>query len=66
MNIDQENTVRALKDATPIVNSKWCFWGFHTWEQWSKPYQPNKNSSRMIQHAYCVCCNVVKTKKVPV
>ena len=59
-----ENTARILKDEKPLVTSFWCRFGWHTWEQWSKPYAPNKGSDKHIQTAQCACCNVTKVIKV--
>jgi len=63
MNIEHENTVRALADRPLIQRSPWCNFGIHTWEQWSKPYIP-KGDHKNIQHRYCASCNKVILRKV--
>lgn len=59
-----ENTARILKNERPLVTSFWCRFGWHTWEKWCKPYQPNKGSDKHIQTKTCACCNKVTIKKV--
>jgi hypothetical protein len=63
MNIDQENTLRALKDEPLIVNSWLCRWGWHRWTQWSEVYLP-KGGNANVQHAHCACCNKMRVHKV--
>jgi hypothetical protein len=64
MNIDEENTFRALKDQAPIATSRWCFFGIHTWERWGKAYKPKQNSSKHIQTRHCVHCNKLDVQEV--
>ena len=59
-----ENTARILKDEIPLVTSFLCRFGWHTWEQWSKAYQPNKNNDKYIQTKTCACCNKMIVRKV--
>lgn len=65
MNIDQENTIRALKDETLIATRLWCKFGFHVWERWSDPYVP-KGGYKTIQHRYCVCCHNADVRQVKI
>lgn len=65
MNIEHENTKRALAEQPLLQKSKWCNLGIHTWEQWSQPYTP-KGASQSIQHRYCASCNKVEGKWVSV
>ena len=63
MNIDQENTWRALQDEVPLVTSWLCRFGWHRWSQWSEVYLP-KNGANNIQHSHCDCCNKMRIHKV--
>jgi len=63
--IEQENTFRALKDEPLLMKSNLCRFGWHQWQQWSKPYIP-KGSSINIQHRYCDSCGTVKIKQLKV
>lgn len=63
MNIEHENTIRALRDEMPLVTSRWCAWGIHQWEQWSKVYVP-KGGYKNVQHAYCARCNRIRVRQV--
>ena len=68
MNIEHENTVRALKDESPLVNSVWCRFGIHRWTQWNKGQWIKDKDYSSIQHYVlnkrCVHCNTLKIKKV--
>lgn len=64
MNVEEENTYRALRDEQPLITSRWCSFGIHKWEKWSKPYQHDKSKATLIQHSYCACCNLIRAKKV--
>ena len=66
MNIALENTARALRDETLLMKSRWCKLGFHTWEQWSKPYLPKNSTSGSIQHRYCASCNKAEAHRVDI
>ena len=59
-----ENTARILKEQPPLVTSRWCLFGIHTWEKWGKAYTPVKNNSRHVQTRHCACCNQVQVKEV--
>lgn len=63
MNIEHENTIRALRDEQPLITNRWCHWGFHRWEQWSHAYIP-KGGYKNLQHAYCACCNKMRVRTV--
>lgn len=61
---EAENTARILKEQPLLVTSRWCYFGFHKWERWSKAYKPVKSDSRHIQTRQCACCNQVQVKEV--
>ena len=63
MNIEAENTFRALKDDPLLITSWLCRFGWHRWTQWSEVYLP-KNGTNNIQHAHCDCCNKMRVHKV--
>jgi hypothetical protein len=63
MNIEKENTFRALKDEPLLITSLLCRFGWHRWTQWSDVYLP-KNASTNIQDAHCGCCNKMRIHKV--
>lgn len=59
MDVEKENTFRALKDEDLIGTSRWCSFGFHKWTMWN-----NGNAQRnvygdtyLIQQRICVHCN---------
>jgi hypothetical protein len=61
---EAENTARLLKDENPLVTSRWCYIGLHSWEQWGKAYAPNKNKWTHIQTRHCVHCNKIEVQRV--
>lgn len=63
MNVEKENTFRALKDDPLLVSSWLCRFGWHYWTQWSEVYVP-KNGQYNFQHAHCGYCNKMKVRKV--
>lgn len=65
MNIEHENTVRALKDQGPIVERWQCRVGFHRWLKWS---DIEKKSSNLYayQRRYCADCNHGESRKLKV
>lgn len=64
MDVEKENTFRALKDEALLVTSILCRFGWHQWEQWSAPYLPGKNGERNIQHRYCHHCNKASIRQI--
>jgi hypothetical protein len=62
MNIEHENTVRTLADRPLIQKSAWCNFGFHLWEQWSRPYIP-EGGTYNVQHRYCANCNKLEARR---
>lgn len=63
MNVAKENTFRALKDQTLLIDSWLCRFGWHTWEKWSRPYIP-KGGQFNLQDSTCACCNKVRVRKL--
>ncbi len=63
MNIEKENTFRALKDEPLLIESWLCRFGWHRWEKWSNPYIP-KGGSNNLQTSSCACCNKVRVYSV--
>ena len=59
MNVDQENTFRALQDKDLIVTSWLCRWGFHKWTKWNndQQYKDLYGAKFVIQRRHCVHCN---------
>ena len=63
MNVSKENTFRALKDETLIVDSWLCRVGWHRWEVWSRPYIPNGGKYN-LQDSSCACCGMIRVRKL--
>lgn len=63
--VDEENTLRTLKDQTLLVSSPWCAFGIHQWEQWGKAFKPmEKTSNRYVQTRHCARCNKMDVSEV--
>lgn len=65
MDVNEENTWRALQDKTPLVESRWCQWGFHKWTKWvtlqeEKVFVAVYLGSRLHQRRECVSCGDVE------
>ena len=56
MNVEKENTWRALQDEPLLITSWLCRFRWHRWSQWSDPYIPN-NGNHNIQVSHCVHCD---------
>jgi hypothetical protein len=58
MNIDHENTVRALRGDAPIATHQWwCRLGLHTWLMWTEPKMTRRGVYNYIeQYRACACC----------
>lgn len=58
MNIDQENTMRALKDQELLATHQWwCRFGIHTWEKFKPPVKTRRGAYDYIeQYRICACC----------
>lgn len=67
MNVEHENLARALREEPLLVKSRWCSFGLHTWEQWSKVYtHKNDRDVRPIQHRHCAMYNKVEAIRVEI
>ena len=67
MDIDQENTVRALADKPLLARRPWvCAMGLHTWTQWSTPRNNTDKYGRRIVEQYrgCGYCNKTQWRTV--
>jgi hypothetical protein len=65
MDIDKENTFRALKDEKPIAKRQWMcnFFNIHTWTRYEKPVvRSNGMWDVSIQFRECACCGIVGKK----
>lgn len=58
MNINHENTARALKEQPLFATRQWmCRLGIHTWLMWSKPAVNKRGAwSYVEQYRSCGCC----------
>jgi hypothetical protein len=63
MNVEAENTFRALKDEPLLITSWLCRFGWHRWTQWSEVYLP-KGGRNNVQHGHCGHCNKMRVRKV--
>lgn len=64
MDVEQENTFRALKDDPPIARwQKRCMLNWHRWTEWSEAYIP-QNGKFNIQHRHCADCNKMDIRRV--
>jgi hypothetical protein len=64
MNVDKENTFRALKDEPLIARHQWwCRLGVHTWTKYDPPVKIQRGVWLHVeQHRTCVCCGAFDTK----
>jgi len=58
MNVEVENTARALRDQPLFATNQWkCAFGIHTWLLWSKPGMNKRGAwSYVEQYRHCGCC----------
>jgi hypothetical protein len=68
MDIDAENTFRALKDERPIAKRQW--WcnslGIHTWTKYDRPpVTTNEGGYTVVaQYRECACCGIINRKVI--
>jgi hypothetical protein len=64
MNIEQENTIRALKDQNLIAKRQWwCYFGFHLWTKWTHPKMVKRGLDDVCeQYRECACCGKYERK----
>lgn len=63
MDLEKENTFRAIKDEPHLVTSWKCRFGWHYWTLWGDPYRIGKQGPP-VQNAHCGFCNKVKVRTV--
>ena len=63
MDLEKENTFRALKDEPHLVTAMGCRFGWHRWTYWGEPYRIG-DQGPAIQQAQCGFCNEVKIRNV--
>lgn len=60
MDVDKENTFRALAERPLLARRQWyCTFGLHVWTQWSTPRNNTDKYARPIVEQYrgCGYCN---------
>ena len=64
MNIEHENTVRALAGKELFAGRQWmCRFGIHTWLKWKDPVKSTRGVYHYIeQYRACGCCGQVQRK----
>lgn len=64
MNIDHENTVRALAGKELFANNQWfCAVGIHTWLKWKSPVKTRRGVYDYVeQYRECGCCGKAQRK----
>lgn len=64
MNIQHENTARALRDEPLFATNQWlCAFGIHTWLKWSKPALNKRGAWAFVeQYRTCGCCGKYQRK----
>lgn len=62
MNVDKENTVRALREEPLFARRQWqCKFGFHTWLKWGSPRSTRRGAWEYLeQYRECGCCGLVQ------
>ena len=63
MDLEKENTMRALRDEPHLVTAGGCRFGWHRWTLWGDPYRVG-DQGPPIQNAYCGFCNKIKVRTV--
>lgn len=66
MNVDKENTFRALKDQPLFATRQWwCRFGLHTWLQWSDPVKVRRGAYDYVeQYRKCGCCGHAQRRQL--
>ena len=61
MNVDHENTIRALRDQAPLATRPWrCRLGIHLWEKYSMPVVQSRGLWTYVEQTrYCACCGKI-------
>jgi len=66
MNVEVENTARALRDQPLFATRQWyCRFGIHTWLQWLDPVKQRRGSYDYIeQFRKCGCCGKAERRQL--
>lgn len=66
MNVDKENTFRALKDQDLFATRQWwCRFGIHTWLKWGPPIKNRRGAYDYVeQFRECGCCGHVERRQL--
>ena len=66
MNIEHENTARALKDQPLFATNQWyCRFGIHTWIQWNDPIKIRRGAYDFVeQYRKCGCCGKAERREL--
>lgn len=66
MNIEHENTARALKDLPLFATRQWmCRLGIHTWLHWSEPVKTRRGAYDYVeQYRKCGCCGYASRRQL--
>lgn len=64
MNVDKENTFRALSEKPLLARKQWkCACGLHTWLPWKDPIKNRRGTYDYIeQYRACGFCNKVQRR----
>jgi hypothetical protein len=58
-----ENTMRRLAEETLLIKSRWCYFGFHNWTQYSDPKQRREGVYILdYQVRHCDSCRLINVK----
>lgn len=66
MNVEHENTARALRDEPLFATRQWwCRLGIHTWMKWNDPVKTTRGVYTFIeQYRQCGCCGKAQRKEL--
>lgn len=64
MSVEEDNTFRVLKGDDPLISSRWCWWGIHTWTKWNnEKVVKTYHDSYVIQRKECAHCGDFTERK---
>jgi len=63
---EKQNTFNSIADRPLLVTSRWCKWGFHSWQKWSDVNIAKNVFGNVfyIQNRYCDSCHIYNARKV--
>ena len=66
MNVEVENTARALQDKPLFATRQWmCRFGIHTWLMWRDPVKQRRGAYDFIeQFRACGCCGKAERRQL--